>query len=499
MSQIYIPRPRPLYVPKDFLGQAKCFPEEDTYFMRHQTDWINDDSLEKIQEKSRRVGVSYATSYERVRNHSLNTTALDTWISSRDEMTARLFVKDCDKFAKPLNAAAKAIGSSIIDDDRGQRNTVHSLAFKNGTMINSVASNADVFAGKGGDVVIDEIALRKQPGYVLGIGLSTTDWGGRMASISTHRGSGNDWNLRVKEVRDGREPVNGMMRGRGKMAHVTLHRTTLEYALESGFLYKLQCKLKANDPRLLLDEQAYFDYMKGRSPSLEIFMQEYCCVPEDDASAFITYAMIDNCTYEAGEDWAVKTRPVGRRFTLGIDIGRDHDLTCIWVLEWIGKTCFTREVVEMGATPFHIQWAELCRLWDFYRPFRAGGDRNGIGRQLCDEAVKKWGRRFEAVAFTQESKADMAWPVRHAMEDSRIKIPRDDAVSADFRSIKKETTSGGNDRFTADRGKNGHADRFWAVALAYAAGTEAKTYRKPKPAGGKGVKRNEQQYRRLAA
>ena len=36
---------------------------------------------------------------------------------------------------------------------------------------------------------------------------------------------------------------------------------------------------------------------------------------------------------------------------------------------------------------------------------------------------------------------------------------------------KKETTAAGNLRFTADRGRSGHSDRFWALALArHAAG-----------------------------
>ena len=34
----------------------------------------------------------------------------------------------------------------------------------------------------------------------------------------------------------------------------------------------------------------------------------------------------------------------------------------------------------------------------------------------------------------------------------------------------KETTASGNIRFTAERNANGHADRFWAVALALHAG-----------------------------
>jgi len=47
-----------------------------------------------------------------------------------------------------------------------------------------------------------------------------------------------------------------------------------------------------------------------------------------------------------------------------------------------------------------------------------------------------------------------------------VRIPNRDKIRSDLRAIKKETTASGNIRFTADRGANGHSDRFWALALA---------------------------------
>jgi len=42
----------------------------------------------------------------------------------------------------------------------------------------------------------------------------------------------------------------------------------------------------------------------------------------------------------------------------------------------------------------------------------------------------------------------------------------DDKLKSDLRAIRKEVTASGNVRFAADRGVNGHADRFWGLALA---------------------------------
>ena len=56
-------------------------------------------------------------------------------------------------------------------------------------------------------------------------------------------------------------------------------------------------------------------------------------------------------------------------------------------------------------------------------------------------------------------------------EDKKIKIPDDDIIRADLHSVRRETTFAGNIRFAGDRTRNGHADRFWALALAiHAAG-----------------------------
>ncbi|MFA5257904.1 MAG: hypothetical protein WC360_07130, partial [Opitutales bacterium] len=41
---------------------------------------------------------------------------------------------------------------------------------------------------------------------------------------------------------------------------------------------------------------------------------------------------------------------------------------------------------------------------------------------------------------------------------------------ADLRSVRRECGGGGVLRFTAERGRFGHADRFWALALALRAG-----------------------------
>jgi phage FluMu gp28-like protein len=94
-------------------------------------------------------------------------------------------------------------------------------------------------------------------------------------------------------------------------------------------------------------------------------------------------------------------------------------------------------------------------------------DRTGIGRQFFERAQQRFGTyAVEGVNFSGPVKEELAFPLKAAFEDKTIRVPNSNAIRSDLRAIKTDTTASGNIRFTADRGKNGHSDRFWALALA---------------------------------
>jgi CRP-like cAMP-binding protein len=122
----------------------------DTLMLPYQTAWIRDTSRLKLMEKSRQIGWTWATAYGLVARKALKTAALDAWISSRDDIQARLFLEDCKAFAKILHAAAQDIGERILTDDQGKSHSVHVISFANGQPLHSLSSNPDAFAGRGG-------------------------------------------------------------------------------------------------------------------------------------------------------------------------------------------------------------------------------------------------------------------------------------------------------------------------------------------------------------
>ena len=433
-------------------------------FLPYQWRWINDRSRIKLVEKSRQIGFSWATAYDIVRQQSRKAVKLDSWISSRDEIQARLFLQDCKKFAGLLNIAASKIGEKVYKIDELRSVTAFEMSFANGTVAHSMSSNPDAQAGKRGTRVLDEFALHQNPQVLYSIALPGITWGGQMAIVSTHRGKHNFFNKLIEEARDG-----------GNKKRASLHRVSLQDALDQGFLWVLQQKLPSTDARQEMGEAEYFDYVRSQCADEESFAQEYMCVPADESSVFITSDLFDAVTYGLGENWRKPLEDCGELF-VGIDIGHKHDRTTCWVWEKVGNVYFQRELRVLQGAKFSAQEAELYPILALPNMRRCCIDATGIGAQFAERAQERFGKyRIEAVHFTNAVKADMAYKLRAAFEDRNVRIADDRDIRADFRSIKKEVTSAGAIRFDAERTESlGHGDRFWGAALGFYAGAKPK-------------------------
>jgi phage FluMu gp28-like protein len=90
-----------------------------------------------------------------------------------------------------------------------------------------------------------------------------------------------------------------------------------------------------------------------------------------------------------------------------------------------------------------------------------------VGINLVEDARKRFGTyKVEPVNFTLAVKEQLAYPLRAAFEDRTARIPDDAKIIASHRAVRKETTQSGNVRFVAESTAAGHADDFWAHALA---------------------------------
>ena len=91
----------------------------------------------------------------------------------------------------------------------------------------------------------------------------------------------------------------------------------------------------------------------------------------------------------------------------------------------------------------------------------------GLGMQLAESAVEAFGEdRVEPVSFTAQVKTALAGRLRVLVEAGEIRIPSEADIRNDWHSVRRTMSPGGQVRFEADREGAGHADRFWAAALA---------------------------------
>lgn len=437
-------------------GNAKVIPaNRDAIFLPYQSRWITDPSRLKLMQKSRQIGLSWSTAYAADERTASTDARVDQWVSSRDDLQARLFLEDCKMWAGIMNQAAKDLGEVVIDPKN--KISAYVLEFANGRRIHSMSSNPDAQAGKRGGRILDEFALHPDPRKLWSIAYPGITWGGAMEIISTHRGSKNFFNLLVREIVEGGNPKG-----------ISLHTVTLQNALDDGFLFKLQQMLPADDERQAMDEAQYFDFIRAGCADEESFQQEYMCNPADDDVAFLEYDLIASAEYPQTANW--KQLEGGRLFA-GIDIGRKSDLTVLWVVELLGDVLYTRHIERLQnmrkSDQERIIWPWLARC------DRACIDATGLGIGWADDAQDQFGEsRIEAVTFSTRVKEALAYPIRGAMEDRKLRIPYDPKIRAALRQVTKQTTSTGNVRFTAERTADGHADEFWALGLAIQAASQ---------------------------
>src|SRR5215213_5083737 len=117
--------------------KAKIIPPP-TLLLPYQCNWVMDRSRLKIAEKSRQIGWTWSTACGLILNKCLHRSRRDSWISSRDELQAKLFLDDCKSFANALHLGARDLGAHLIDE---VGHSAFVLALANKLHIHSMSSS----------------------------------------------------------------------------------------------------------------------------------------------------------------------------------------------------------------------------------------------------------------------------------------------------------------------------------------------------------------------
>lgn len=416
-----------------------------------QEAWRRDASPLKIWEKARRVGATYAEANDATMPRLARKVRRPYWFSSADESAAFEFIDYCDFWRRSADAVADRFQEPVEDPTTGKAATAFILRLPGNLRITAMSSNPRRFRSKGGDIGLDEFAYHDQPAAMYEAAEPCTTWGGSLRILSTHNGEGSEF-ARFCEM--GRRRAAGQARP-GDIPW-SLHRITLPDAVEQGLVERINETQGAH-----LTREGFLAERRSRCRSEDHWRQEYLAFPSVDSTAWLPYDLLAACEDDAAGDPA--RAGDGLRY-IGMDIGETEDLTVLWTLERVGDVVWTRECLTFQREPLRVkEEALLARLRD-PKIVRACIDATGVGAQIAQAAVRAG--KGEAVKFTGPVKEALAAPVRRWFEDRRIRIPPGAEVREDLHAVRMERTAAGNVRFDAARSEAGHADRFWALALA---------------------------------
>ncbi len=426
----------------------------------YQVAWLRDPAPMAVCEKSRRIGWTWTQALGVVLDRIEGTPGRSHYYHTSADMTASLeFIKDCEEWAQMANAVAHIEdGKEVIDDD--EINTLV-MTFANGNKIVAGSSNPKFFRSKGGAAGLDEYDFHQNQRELFKAAHATAMfWGYPLRIWSSVNGQGTYMDSMVQMILAGK-------------LNASYHKVTVLDAVEQGIVERIRMRRDKLDHVPEPDESARRDWLaelRGTCPDEDTWNQEYLCIRSTDASSLLNYDLLRPCEVANLQLFDSPPAEPARSYYAGFDVGRKHDLSVLWVIERVGDVYWTRTVRVMDRVNFSAQEGVLNQLLSLPGAGvkRLCIDSTGIGMQMAERLQERWGRyRVEAVNFTSNVKAELAMPLRRLFEDKLIRIPMDDAVREDLRKVRQIVTAAGNVRFDASHDTDGHADRFWSLALAY--------------------------------
>ena len=388
---------------------------------------------------SRQTGKSTALSLRRLLR-GMERRRNQIFLSASEQQSRELMMK-ARQHCEAWKIAASAIGSTYFEDTSFRQ---LEITLPNGVRVIGLPANPRTARGFTGDVFLDEFAMHQDDRAI---------WASVFPSVM--RGNGE---LDVASTPKGLSNIFYMLASNQKFHH---HTVTIDDAIRDGL------EADREDLREAMGDE-------------ELFRQEFLCEFLDEATAYLTYEMIAACEdaqldCELDLDCLKEVDAKDGDLYVGVDIGRKHDLTVIWVVQEVFGKLVTLGLIELRNVPFRAQYEALISVLDLRCVRRCCIDATGLGMQLAETAQEDFGAyRVEPVTFGQAIKAQMAGDLRIKVEDRSISVPADPRIRNDLHSVKRTVTAAGNVRFEGERNQAGHADRFWAAALAvHAAGPGA--------------------------
>ncbi len=455
----------------------------------YQKNWLNDRSRFKIGIWARQTGKSYSLSLD----SSLECveTPGNLWVLlSSGERQSKELMRKVQLHCKAQGRIIRATLDDFWTEDETKYNLLE-IELPNESRIIGLPGNPYTAAGYTGNVGLDEFSKQANSWEIWRALYPCILRGYRIAMLGTFKGVNNKLYQMYHEAPTKQEYIGrDLIQGNAPKGY-SKHNVTLDQAVDMG--------LELKDPET--GEPCTAQEIKDAMQDPEGAAEDFDNVAQEEASSYITHALITSVQDQklvTMPKWAQKLVTIAERqypeykreglykrpnlpmkifdnveFKDGIYVGMDiarktvTDHSVIWVSQKIDNILVTVAVIDLIKQPFFVQEQVLhtiCKLKSFRR---ACLDETGIGMQLAENAQDLFGAKIEPITFSPKNKEHLAINLRRAMMDRQVRIPVDNVVRDSFHSVKKYVTSTLHDRFDADRTEvTGHADHFWAKALA---------------------------------
>jgi phage FluMu gp28-like protein len=451
----------------------------------YQERWVRDESRFKVAVKATQIGYSFAAALEAVLDCIAHRTL---WIVlSRGERQSLEFMQKVVQHATALRAIGSRLESSAFFASSSIAQ--HEVKFPNGSRIIGLPANPDTARGYTGNMILDEFAFHQHDREIWAaafgrVSRGVGDTALKLRVISTPNGTRGKFYEIAKEAgvvsrfgsrdsgfgkeqasdecwKQGGQPPLAGVRGSDFLGHWC----DVHSAVEQG------CPIDADALRQTIGDE-------------ETWRQEYECAFLSESANYIPVEMILACEDREAGGWirdsggrdflpSAESRVANRELYYGYDVGRVRDLAVVAVVERVGDVLWTRELIEMPRARFSEQEKILSEV--IPQCARGAVDATGIGMEMAERLAEGFPGKVEPVTFTAARKQDLAVRMKRAFEEKTIRIPERRELRWDLQAVKRVVSSAGNIRFDAERSEQGHADRFWALALALyaAAGKQA--------------------------
>ena len=193
----------------------------------------------------------------------------------------------------------------------------------------------------------------------------------------------------------------------------------------------------------------------------------------EDEDVWLAQSLIVSCIDSSLLPYDFLSQPPLGEFYIGVDFGKERDYSIVVVLEKLGHVL---RVVHVHRFLLHTEYSSVIGYvkslqdrWNVASSVYA--DVTGVGNYIVEDMIRSGIQGVTGIAFTIQSKEEMANILREKMRAGEVKIPYvparklgDIDLTAELNVEKYELMKTGHLGFSHPEGT--HDDVFWSIALA---------------------------------